>query len=422
MKQMKTTYKTWACGALLLAWAWTASGCSNEVEIAPGPSAEATIRINTRAEGEGGDPEGSVMAMTTPGPTLFFLTEEQYGTVAPTGTSTRETPSLQEGNYTYRVLAPERVDTYRSALYDTGKQYPKENDEAYLYAIGFAPTEFLKPKQGEDGKPDYSVLTVEYGEFGEFGHFKGSTDFLSCDANEKCKGSLSDPFGQPENVLNFRHLTAKVSFYAYRHESMQGKQQVRNVFIQGLKAKYNTTDTYANLCAPTEFTWTDQNAGTTIGDDRKKNWGYSKTKAESFGVWLEMPKSDGLLVGEERASWLSTIYVCDPTDHKVKDGDQLSLQMTVGAQLSFLPDFADLTSDEDGYKVWQNMEVDVKEINNGTVSKTSVKNFAPGHEYKVYLCFKPTGLYLQARRVPWEVEGPHYVPILPNNPSGAEDE
>lgn len=335
-------------------------------------------------------------------PTLFFFNETQYQQVAP-ATPTEATPSLKEGDYTYLVHVPEDVDTYSSNLYDTGLKY-KENE--ILYAAGYAPAGMLIPKDD-----DHATLKVDYGE--ELDFLKGSIDFLSCDADPAYRGSFASPFGQSSNVLKFRHLTSKVSFYAYRSADMQGKQHVRHVMIGGLKMKYNGEEFQA-LHAPSEFRWSAKEIGTAVGDAQKQHWGYTKTEAEPCGtLYLMQNNSDGLLVGEERATWLSSLYVCDPTGHTPGDGDRLVLQLGyVSAELSFNADFQGVIEE----KVWRDMTVEIREVKDNTTTGTPVRNFAPGHEYRVYLRFGPTGVSLQGTRVPWNEEGPHYVPITPVTP------
>ena len=84
--------------------------------------------------------------------------------------------------------------------------------------------------------------------------------------------------------------------------------------------------------------------------------------------------------------------------------------MTVRAELSPDPAFPEEISE---YKTWGNMKVKIMEFKNNKATGNPVRNFRPGHEYKVYLQFKPTGVFLQGVGLPWIEEGPHYVPITP---------
>ena len=376
------------------------TGCSHEVEDTPPYSGE-SIRLNMLA---GSTREAGIESNALNwGPTLFFFTEEEYKQAAPEDNTTT-TPSLTSTNCTYLLSAPEDVDTYSSALYDTGKKYPKDG---YLYAAGYAPTGMLKPDDGNN----HATLRVDYG---EDGFLAGSIDFLGCDAHPNYKGSSSDPFGQPKNVLKFRHLTSKITFYAYRSKEMENKQYVRNVMITGLKMRYQDTDAdeFFKLHTPTEFTWSAPKE-TSDGDEAgQKHWGYKITgsKENPNTSWIESGKTDGLLVGEERATILSFIYACDPYPHTVSDNDRLVLQMTVSAELSPDPAFPEEISKD---KTWENMTVEIMEFKNNRATGNPVRNFLPGHEYKVYLQFKPTGVFLQGVGLPWIEEGPHYVPITP---------
>lgn len=381
------------------------TGCSHEVEDTPPYSGE-SIQLNMLA---GSTREAGIESNALNwGPTLFFFTEAQYNQAAPTETNAA-TPSLTSANCTYLLSAPEDVDTYSSALYDTGKKYP--TDGSSLYAAGYAPTGMLKPDDGNN----HATLRVDYG---ENGFLAGSIDFLGCDADPVYKGSSSDPFGQPKNVLKFRHLTSKITFYAYRSAEMADKQYVRNVAITDLKMRYkNTKDTnegeFFKLHTPTKFTWSAPETMTDNDDEAvQKHWGYKITDSEvnSNISLIESGKLDGLLVGEERATILSSIYVCDPYPHTVSDNDRLVLQMTVWAELSPDPAFPKEISKD---KTWENMTVGIMEFKNNQETEISVKNFRPGHEYKVYLQFKPTGVFLQGVGLPWIEEGPHYVPITP---------
>ena len=377
------------------------TGCSHEVEDTPRYSGE-SIRLNMLA---GSTRETGIESNALNwGPTLFFFNEDQYNQAAPTD-NTAATQSLTSTDCTYLLSAPEDVDTYSSALYDTGKKYLA--DGSFLYAAGYAPTGMLIPKNGND----HATLRVDYG---EYDFLAGSIDFLGCDADPAYRGSYDHPFGQPTNVLKFRHLTSKITFYAYRSKEMENKQYVRNVMITGLKMRYQDTDAdeFFKLHTPTEFTWSAPEK-TSDGDEAgQKHWGYKITGSETNPntSWIESGKTDGLLVGEERATILSSIYACDPDNQTVETGDQLVLQMTVSAELSPDPAFPEEISE---YKTWKNMQVKIKEFKNNKETDIPVRNFLPGHEYKVYLQFKPTGVFLQGVGLPWIEEGPHYVPITP---------
>lgn len=376
------------------------TGCSHEVEDTPRYSGE-SIQLNMLA---GSTREAGIESNALNwGPTLFFFNEDQYKQAAPEDNTTT-TPSLTSTNCTYLLSAPEDVDTYSSALYDTGKKY-LVND--YLYAAGYAPTGMLKPDNG-----NHATLRVDYG---EYDFLAGSIDFLGCDADPAYRGSSDHPFGQPTNVLKFRHLTSKITFYAYRSKEMENKQYVRNVMITGLKMRYQDTDAdeFFKLHTPTEFTWSAPEEKTDDNDEAgQKHWGYQITgsKENSQTSWIESGKTDGLLVGEERATILSAIYACDPCPHTVNNDDQLVLQMTVSAELSPDPAFPKGISED---KIWKDMTVEIMEFKNNRATENPVRNFLPGHEYKVYLQFKPTGVFLQGVGLPWIEEGPHYVPITP---------
>lgn len=376
------------------------TGCSHEVEDTPRYSGE-SIQLNMLA---GSTREAGIESNALNwGPTLFFFTEAQYNQAAPTETNAA-TPSLTSTDCTYLLSAPEDVDTYSSALYDTGKKYPA--DGSSLYAAGYAPTGMLKPDNG-----NHATLRVDYGGE-EYDFLAGSIDFLGCDANPAYCGSSGDPFGQPTNVLKFRHLTSKITFYAYRSAEMENKQYVRNVAITGLQMQYQSTDEFFKLHTPTEFTWSAPEKTSDDDEAGQKHWGYKITdsKVNPNTSWIESGKTDGLLVGEERATILSSIYACDPYPHTVNDNDQLVLQMTVWAELSPDPAFPEEISKD---KTWENMTVGIMEFKNNKATGNPVRNFRPGHEYKVYLQFKPTGVFLQGVGLPWIEEGPHYVPITP---------
>ena len=130
----------------------------------------------------------------------------------------------------YTVLLDKEINhyTYESKIYyQTPYTYPYSYEK--IHATGYAPDYALSAAQTGDRK-DYRKLTVkeEYQD--------GSVDFLTCDGCIAHSASMN-----PDNTflkeggekeLQFRHLTAKLTFYGKRDPEMYGLVGVRKVKIK----------------------------------------------------------------------------------------------------------------------------------------------------------------------------------------------
>jgi len=335
--------------------------------------------------------------------------------------------------------APQPVPFYEHTVYDL--RYPYPDVSSYIFATGYAPGAVLQPGHNDD----YSrlVATVSSVE-------KGRYDFLGCDLwPEVYRGSQENPFAQDMNKLYFRHLAAKLMFYADRDkESMENKQFVRNVQITKL---YMSTDGGTNWTAmqtPSQFKWgsltdgdftssynktidavkaIDGNSGRVT---TKPLAGYHVAAAESFagddaGFVLQRNAADRVPVYGMK---IDSCYVCNPIDGKsgdpiINESVPIRLKMDISAELSFSFDFplGDETSDTDNLtytRTWPGVELGaIYEVNDkGEADKGSpVTQFKPGSEYRVYIHFSRTGVNLVALELPWNYGGVHYITIPGGN-------
>jgi len=139
------------------------------------------------------------------------------------------------------------VPFYSVTVYDTAYPYPQP-DTAPLYATGYSPGNIL---QG-DATEGYRVLTANVGSSLERGRY----DFMGCDVwRDVYRGTLADPFAQQKNVLYFRHLSAKLKFFADRDATMEKRQYVRNVRIRDLRMSIDGGSTWTWMHTPSAFEW-----------------------------------------------------------------------------------------------------------------------------------------------------------------------
>lgn len=388
-------------------------------------SGPATIRVNTLAvdgtrSSEGGDN------------TFMVLFWQQTTHLA----SASGKASLWQAPY-LAGHAPQPASFYKSSVFDTRFPYPAPED-TYIYATGYAPGNVLKP----DTEYGYRRLTATVGDTE-----KGRYDFLGCDFWEEVfKGSLKDPFAQDKNKLYFRHLAAKLVFYADRdRKTMENKQYVRNVQVKNLRMSIDGGNTWTPMYTPHTFEWKEL-AETDFTESYKKTIaavrsiegnesaegtspqaGYKAVAAEEFAgedsdYVLQRNATDRVPID---GMDIDSCYVCNPIDEdgNVKNSVPIRLKMDISAEMSFDPNFpmndgsGSTTDDLTFTREWKGVTLDaihqVKIGSNGEVqtTDTAIDEFKPGNEYRIYIHFHRTGVNLVARELPWNYGGIHYITI-----------
>lgn len=337
--------------------------------------------------------------------------------------------------------APQPVSFYANTVYDTGYPYPYP-DTRLLYATGYAPSSVLTAGQ------NYRTLTVSIPEKDK-NHKLGRCDFLSCDIwSDVFKGSQSDPFAQDKNKLYFRHLTAKLVFYADRDEkSMENKQYVRNVQITNLRMKVGDAEWSDRDCmyTPSEFIWQTLDPSdftesylTIIDNVTKLYWnseittkpkaGYKASKSEPFAgnssYVLQRNPIDRVPIG---GMVIDSCYVCNPMVDGIPQTGKIQLKMDISAEMSYDPNFPAAGANGSGNgnitftREWKNVVLDaIHPVTIGADGKAQVttdplpnpvEEFKAGYEYRVYINFNRTGVDLVAKALPWNFGGIHYITI-----------
>lgn len=336
--------------------------------------------------------------------------------------------------------APQPVPFYEHTVYDLRYPYP---DKTYIYATGYAPGAVLT----KDATQGYRKIAVK-----DLGDKTGRYDFLGCDFwKDVYKGSMNDPFSHDKNKLYFRHLAAKLVFYADRDEvSMENRQYVRNVTVTNLQMSIDGGKTWTSMYTPSEFEWqslTEEDYSKSYneiiekirniegneaikGTDSKPNFGYKTVETTTFagldhkdfvlqkGVMDRVP-TYGMVI--------DSCYVCNPINEAPKS--KISLKMDISAEMSYDPDFQ--KGDEGGSttdnltftRSWKDQVLgQISEVSIGADGKITtnkdkpVTEFKAGREYRVYLHFYRSGVNLVAQELPWDYGGVHYISISGADP------
>ena len=388
-----------------------------------------TIRVNTLAV------NGTRAASTEDGDNTFMVLFWEQEDL-----SNLESPSENAWNAPYLAsCAPQPVAFYGQSVYDT--RYPYPDESSWLYATGYAPGKVLAP----DETDDYRKLSATVNDLE-----KGRYDFLGCDVwSDVYKGSQTDPFAQDKNKLYFRHLAAKLVFYADRDKTtMENKQYVRNVEITNLQMSIDDGQSWTSMYTPNKFGWktleeadftnsynktieaAKQVAGNnSVGKDSKPKAGYKAVGAIEFAganntnFKLSRHATDRVPIS---GMYIDSIFVCNPIDagEIQSTANPIRLKMDVSAELSFHPDFpqsdgsSSTTDDLTFTRKWEGVELEAiyefKQDTQGnvTVDKNKpVKWFKPGNEYRIYIHFYRTGVNLTALEMPWNYGGVHYITI-----------
>lgn len=333
--------------------------------------------------------------------------------------------------------APQPVSFYPQIVYDTMQPYPSSSGgNSWLYATGYAPGKVLE----KDATLGYKKLTASFTDHLE----KGRYDFLSCDVwRDVYKGSQADPFSQEKNRLYFRHLSSKLTFYADRDELMENKQYVRNAQVTNLQMSIDGGKNWTPMYTPSAFEWQtlkddDYTAAyNKVIDEVKKIdgnttvtskpvAGYKATDAETFAganntdYVLKGSAVDLIPLKKNGSTTIDSCFVCNPmdVDGKIQIGQQIQLKMDISAELSPSQDFpkpdSESSTDDITYtKTWTNYTVPIFGVDkDGNVNdKEIITEFKPGKEYRIYLHFFRSGVYLVAKELPWYMGGEHYVVI-----------
>lgn len=341
------------------------------------------------------------------------------------------------GNPYLASEAPQSVAYYSHSVYDTGYPYPYP-DTTRLYATGYAPSNIISATD------NYATLTVNIPE-DEKSQKTGRYDFLGCDFwRDVYNGSQTDHFAQEKNKLYFRHLAAKLVFYADRDkESMENKQFVRNVQIKNLRMKIGDAEWTESdrMHTPSVFVWSklDPNQDFTAsyakvladvkalpgnaGVTSSPSAGYRILQSEPFaGIGdyvLQRNPVDRVPIG---GMVIDSCFVCNPIVDGVAGTGAIQLKMDISAELSY--DFTFPASGDNGEDItftyeWKDVTLDaINEVRvdaDGNVHKVdppvAVTEFRPGNEYRVYIQFNRTGVNLVAEELPWNYGGVHYINI-----------
>jgi len=336
--------------------------------------------------------------------------------------------------------APQPVPFYERSVFDT--HYPYPETDAYIYATGYAPGSVLKPDDTEGFRKIVSDAA---------GADKARYDFLGCDVwSDVFRGSKEDPFAQDKNKLYFRHLAAKLLFYADRDRvTMENKQYVRNVRITNLYMSVDGGKTYTSMFTPDAFEWKQLEAddftasynktiesvklvegNTGLGAESKPEAGYKAVSSTPFAgddtsFVLEKGAVDRVPIGGMR---IDSVYVCNEIRNGVivkSDTEHIRLKMDISAEMSFnrnfpLNDPGSATDDVTFTRTWTDVPLEAiyRVDDKGEITATKIHEFKPGNEYRVYIRFFRTGVNLTALEMPWNIGGVHYITI----PGGEQTE
>jgi len=333
-----------------------------------------------------------------------------------------------------KSLSDQPVDFYEHGVYDTRYPYPDETSR--LYATGYAPGYVLNPMPGYGYKR--LAASTDRGKIGR-------NDFLGCDVwGDVYKGSQTDPFAQNKNKLYYRHLAAKLVFFADRdRNTMERKQYVRNVCVTSLYMSIDGGQTYTSMYTPSKFEWQElkdadfteaynkaiTEAKQTTGNESvtsRPKAGYKTVEAVGFAgadssFELRRHTTDRVPIDGMR---IDSCYVCNPMGEaggvmQSLTGQQIRLKMDISAEMSFDPNFpqsddtGSTTDDLTFTRTWKNVPLDAiyKVDADGKPTEVPVHEFRAGYVYNVYIHFHRSGVNLVAIEQPWNIGGVHHISI-----------
>ncbi len=434
MLKMKNIIQSCLLTALTLAAAACNKGNDNP---APKP---ANIKVNTLAVG---NTRATATVQDNTFKVLFWRKSQPL-----------ETPDPTESFWLAPYLvahAPQPVSFYQFSVFDTTYPYPTTSTSStedfakiYIYATGYAPGEILQPDMHTFSTnmttgTGYAKLTAEIGDE----QSKARFDFMGCDAwNKVYRGSQADPFSQEKNKLYFRHLAAKLTFYADRDRAtMENEQFVRDVQVKNLQMSIDSGKTWTSMYTPSAFEWKvleddDFTASYNAVIEKVRNLsgnadaigtrpaaGYQATEAETFAglnssfVLKHENKADRVPI---RGMAIDSCYVCNPiVDGEVQKNSPIQLKMDISAEMSYnfnfpLPDDKGTTTDNMTFtRQWENVVLqNIYTVDaTGNVTTVPIYEFKPGYEYRIYIHFNRTGVNLVAKEMDWDYEGVHFITI-----------
>ena len=315
----------------------------------------------------------------------------------------------------FTVLLDKEINHYtfdRHVFYETPYTYPSNFGK--IHATGYAPDNVLTPVTGKG----FTVLDVKVTD--------GSVDLLSCDGCEAHSASMKkdnesdNTFLQKEKELNFRHLTAKLTFLGKRNPDMVGMVGVRNIRIAFIKP----TKDKDGLVIPEKLQLYTRKGPDT---DRTKDYTtYTVSETTPYPYDKKVLEHKPIIPPNEAVT-LGTCYVLSKGIDYGEASDQFDpikgewvgtpsgepkLGITVTAELYD----AQSGGDTGAYttETWTLDPIDTWSTHTGD-------KFLPGYEYKVTITFNRTGVALRAEAVPWNSEELHEYPIHPVS-SGSEAE
>ena len=305
---------------------------------------------------------------------LFFWYGNTYGSLCAESTTNSPTPY-----FTYLMKDPiAYFSLSENRWIDTGHSYIKDMD---VYATGYAPHKVLV----EDEQLGFRKLHVDTEVTGNTARY----DFLSCDAEDTRKGSLTDPFGSASNELKFRHLTSKILVVAFRHETMTNQ-----VYVRKVKVNLSLADGLS-FYIPKTLEWKQ-------GND---TWGYEVTETMALNGALELKDNTEDMIMVLQGKRIDSCYVCPPADIAVTQG--VAVDLNVQAEYSYVQNFATFYQFN-----WSGKNMQIQDASNPDEYVTS---FEPGYVYVIYLNFYKTGIFVTAEKLDWDDGGIHYVPVVPSS-------
>lgn len=313
----------------------------------------------------------------------------------------------------YSVLLDKEINHYtykRQIYYETPYSYPL--DFGKIHATGYAPDNVLSPVENKG----YTELKVgaDYRD--------GSVDLLTCDGSFAHSGSMNpdNTFLEEEKELDFRHLTAKLTFLGLRESEMVGLMGVRNIRI----TINEPGDDNGKLVVPATLNLYTGSIAFGNGDvetDKDKQDDYSTyVVSETTPYPYDRELVHSPIIPPDETVVLGTCFVLSDgigygTQGEVFDpikGEWAGTQLTGNPQLGITVK-AELYDARPGNtselvieETWQLDKIDTWSTHTGD-------KFLPGYEYKITIRFNRTGIALRAEAVPWNSEQLHEYPIHP---------